>query len=158
MKIISLLLILALCGCHKTGETSDSPHDRQAAIAREITDIEFRFAEAVFQLNNTNAADFVAEAESLANHLQKISNDLDTLGPLPVGLRDTTLKKLNDTEAINKLKLSKKTSVTLRPEVAKITDPAVERYFSESASVMMKAGLVTDAKGNPIDVKTTNHP
>lgn len=158
MKIVSLLLILTLCGCNKVQESKDSTQKRQAAIADEIAAIELTFVKAVLNLNNENAESFVVEAGFLADNLHKISLELDKLGPLPADLRDATLKKLNDPEAMNKLKQSNKTNIVLRPEVAKVTTPAFERFISESTGVEMKAGLVTDAKGNPIELKTTNHP
>lgn len=140
----------------------------QEAIAKEIVSIEYAFGDAMVQLNNTNAVVFVAEVESLADRLDKISKELDALGLFPAGLREATLKKLNDDgEALAQLIQSRKASGSLKPgslqpEVAKITDPAVDKYFSAMAPVMRKAGLLIEAKREASGINTngqgTNKP
>jgi hypothetical protein len=115
----------------------------QEAIAREIPSIEYAFADAMF---HTNAIVIVADLQPLVDRLEKISKELDALGPFPDGLREATTKKLIDVDKnLYRLSQSKKPG-PLQPETAKVIDPVVDRYFSAWASVMMKAGLEIKAE------------
>jgi hypothetical protein len=138
-----------------SGTRTNGVIEKQEAIAKEIVFVEHDFGDAVFQLNNTNAVGFMAKVDPLVDRLEKISKELDTLGPFPAGLRDTTLKKLDDTE---------KTLPhlgPLQPEAVTIT-PVMEKYVSVWSSVMGKAGLLIAAKGespgiNPNGQKRVAH-
>lgn len=150
-------LMLCLYGCSEPKKADGSLEKRQEAIAKEIVLIQYAFADAVFHLNNTNAVSFVAKAESLADRLDKISNELDILGRFPMSLRKATLKKLDGDDKAFAKDIPRIPSGSLRPEVAKITNPAVERFFSASVPVGMKAGLYysgTDTNG----VELIDHP
>ncbi|OQB89170.1 MAG: hypothetical protein BWX84_02546 [Verrucomicrobia bacterium ADurb.Bin118] len=119
----------------------------QEALAKEIVSIQHDFGDAMLHLDNTNATNFVAKVGVLADRLEKISEELDRAGSFPASLREATLKKLDDDEkAFAQLWKSTVRNDLLQPEVAKITDPAVDRFFSVSGSVMMKAGLLIEAK------------
>lgn len=151
------LLLVASCTPQPKSHMQDSDSagmptngvlKNQEAIAKEIVSIEYAFGNAVVQLNDTNAVSFVAEVKSLSDRLDKISKELDTLGPFPAGLREATLKKLDDDEkAITQVSPSRTTAGSLQPEAVKIIEPAVDRYFSARASVVMKAGVFVEAKG-----------
>lgn len=111
----------------------------QEAIAKEILSIEYAVGDAMSKLNNTNAVDFVTKVEPLTDRLGKISKELDALGPFPVGLRDATLKKLDDAEK----KMPHPGS--LQPEAAKIIAPIMDKYLSAWISVTDKADLLVEA-------------
>jgi hypothetical protein len=122
------------------GTRTNGVLEKQEAIAKEIVFVEREFGDAVVQLNHTNTVGFMAKVEPLVGRLEKASKELDTLGPFPAGLRDATLKKLDDAE---------KTLPhlgPLQPEAVKIA-PVMGKYVSAWSSVMDKAGLLIEAKG-----------
>lgn len=149
------LLFMTSCNtrqgvCLLDGEPNGSwTHEgirRQEAIAKEIISIQHAFGDAVLHLDNTNATNFVAKVGVLADRLEKISEELDSLGSFPARLREATLKKLDDDEkAFSQHEKSTVRNDSLQSEVAKITVPAADRYFLVSGSVMMKAGLLIEA-------------
>ena len=121
--------------------------ERQEALAKEIELVEHDFGDAVFQLNNTNSVGFVAKVEPLVDRLEKISKELDTLGPFPASLRDATLKSLGDVEK------TLPHLAPLQPEAVKIT-PVMEKYVSAWSSVMDKARLLIEAQREPSGINT----
>lgn len=127
----------------------------QEAIAKEIVSIQHVFGDAILYLDNTNATNFVAKVGALADRLERISEELDRLGSFPASLRETTLKKLDDDEkSFAQFGGSTARYDSLQPEVAKITSHAVDRFFSVSGSVMMKAGLLIEAREKSSGINT----
>ena len=157
IKFLLPFLMLFLYGCCEPLKTNNSTEKRQEAIANEIVSIQYDFDDAFFHINDTNAVSLATKAESLANHLDKISKELDTLGRFPLSLRKATLKKMdNDEKAFSKL-LPVSELGSLRPETVKIMETAFERYYSAAEPVNMKAGLYyngTDTNG----VELKEHP
>ena len=139
--------MLALCGCCETQKANVSLEKRQEAVANEIVSIEYGFGDALLQLNNTNIVGFTTKMQPLADRLEKISKELDTLGPFPSDLREFTLKKLDDTEkTLPHIK-------PLQPEAVKII-PVMQKYVSAWISVTDKAGLLIEAKGELPGINT----
>ena len=90
------------------------------------------------------------KVNALSDRLDKMAAQLDRTGPSTVTLREATLKRLDDDlKAFVNMSKGRTESPSLRPSIADITNPAVDRYFSASGSVMSKAGLLTPANGNP---------
>ena len=157
-QIFALVGLLFMTSCNTSQDTELSDRNsknartheedgKQEAIAKEIISIQYAFGDAVLHLDDTRAAGFVVKVEALADRLEGIAAQLDRLGPLPVKLREYTLKRLDDDEkALAKLGKSRTRSRSLPPEIAKITNAAVDRYFRVSGSVMLKAGLLIEAK------------
>ena len=157
-QIFALVGILFMTSCNTRQDAELSDHQskdartyqevgKQEAIANEIISIQSAFGDAVIHLDDASAASFVVKVEALAGRLEGIAVQLDKLGPLPVNLREATLKRLDDDEkALAKLGKSRTKSRPLSPQIAEITNPAVDRYFSINGSVMSKAGLLIEAK------------
>jgi len=157
-QILALITLLFMASCNSrqdahppasnsNGSRTHGEIREQEAIAKEIAAIQHAFGDAMFHLDNANATNFVAKVGVLADRLGKISEELDRVGSFPTSLREATLKKLDDDEnAFAQLGKGAVRNDSLQPEVAKITDPAVDRFFSVSGSVMMKAGLLVEAK------------
>jgi len=150
MKFFLLFLMLALCGCCETQKANVALEKRQAAIANEIVS---NYTKAILNCKNTNAADFVTTSDSLANRLEVISKELDKSGPLPMDLRKATLEKLADLDKKEVFEQNKMPPI-LQAQLTNTIIPIMQRYMSAWLSVMPKAGLVTDAKGNLVDVDT----
>jgi hypothetical protein len=152
MRFLLLLLMLALTGCSGPQKSGISPNSSHAAIAKEIVSIHNTFGNALLQLNNTNVAIFVAEAESCSSRLEMISKELDVLGPFPTRLRETTRKAMDDAEKaharIAQIQMAS-APPPLQPEAAKILEQLGDRFFSAWGEVQMKAGLDID----PLDAK-----
>ena len=144
------MLMLVIFGCCEQKPVENSVEKRQEAIAKEIVSNWHDFSDAFFHINDSNAVNLVAKAESLANRLDKISIELETVGRFPLSLRKATLKKMDDDEkAFAKLKQE-----SLKPETVKTMETVFERYMSAAYSVEMKAGLYyngTDTNG--VDLK-----
>jgi len=157
MKFFLLFLMLAFCGCYETQKACVSLHERQEAVANEIVSIESDYTKALVSLNNANATDFVIKANSLADRLEAISKELDTLGLFSMDLRKATLAKMdkleNDDKDFAKLRQNVM-KLDLQLKVAETVTPAMDRYLSASVDVNDKVGLLLDAKGNPIDDQT----
>jgi hypothetical protein len=169
-QIFALVSLLFVTSCNTRQDAGLSDHKskdarthekagRKEAIAKEIISIQYAFGDAVLHLRDTGATIFVAKVEALADRLERIAAELDRLGSFPASLREATLKRLDDDEkALPQLVKNRTRSGPLPPEIAKITNPAVDRYFSASGSVMLKAGLLIEAKGDspatPPTVKT----
>jgi hypothetical protein len=158
LQIFALVGLLLATSCKSQTNSTQSNLDSkethtnavlksQEAVAREIVLVEHDFGDAIFQLNNTNTVGFVSTMEPLTDRLEKISKELDMLGPFPTGLREATLKKLDSAEK-NMPHLG-----TLQPEAAKIA-PVMEKYVSAWSSVMDKAGLLVGAKGESSSINT----
>jgi len=147
--------MLALFGCCEQKQVENSLEKRQEAIAKEIDSIEYAAGDALLRLNNTNAVNFAAEMNSLSDRLDKISKELDILGPFPASLREATLKKLDDVEKalLPRLQIKIK-SMSPQPEVGEIMAPAVARYLSAGTSVKDKAGLLIGTKGESSGLNT----
>ncbi len=157
-SILALIGLLFLTSCESqtnsrlsngdfSGTRKNGVLEKQEAIAKEIVFVEHDFGDAVFQLNNTNAVGFLAKVDPLVDRLEIISKELETLGPFPVGLRDATLKKLNDAE------MTLPYLGPLQPEAVKIT-PVMDKYISAWSSVMDRAGLFVGAKGESSGINT----
>jgi F0F1-type ATP synthase membrane subunit b/b' len=157
MKFLLFFLVVVFCGCCETQKASVSLHERQEAVANEIVSIESDYTKALVSLNNANATNFVIKANSLADRLEAISKELDTLGLFSMELRKATLAKMdkleNDDKDFAKLRQNGM-KLDLQPKVAETVTPIMERYLSASVDVNDKVGLLLDAKGNPIDDQT----
>ena len=136
-----------------TGLRTNGVIENQEAIAKEIVSIEHAFGDAMLQFNNTNTVAFVTEVKSLTERLDRLSKEFDVTGTFPIGLREATLKQMDDIE---------KTSPhprPLRPEDAKDVDTitsVTEKYISVWVSVTDKAGLSIGAKGEASGVDANN--
>jgi len=138
-----------------TGAQTNMVLKSQESIAKEIVSIEYSFGDAMLRLNNTNAVNFAAEMDSLSDHLDKISKELDALGTFRPELRETTLKKLDDVEKALFQRLQIKIeSVSQQPEVGEIIAPAVARCLSARLSVKDKAGLLIETPGASSGINT----
>jgi hypothetical protein len=71
-------------------------------------------------------------------------------------LRKAVLEKLhNDEKDLAKFR-NDGWLMSLQPEVDKAINPVMKRYMSVWVSVAIKIGLLTDARGNPVDLYTNN--
>jgi hypothetical protein len=145
MRFLLPLLMLSLFGCCETRRTDNSVEKRQEAIAKEIISISQDFTDAFFHMNDTNAVSLMAKTESLAGRLDKISDELDTLGRFPLSLRKATLNKMDDDEKVYAKFMPRFKQGSLQPETIKTMETVFERYMSASQSVEMKAGFITMA-------------
>ena len=158
------LLLVTSCKSQKTsnlpnhdftGAQTNAVLRTQESIAKEIVSIDYAFGDALLRLNNTNAVNFAAETDSLSDRLDKISNELDALGPFPASLREATLIKLDSVEkALSQPLQIKIESLSPQPEVGEIIAPAVARCLSSRLSVKDKAGLLVEAKGGSSGINT----
>ena len=158
-QIFLLMGALLMTACHRRRDAEVSDHNSQdarthdevggqEAIASEIIAIQHAFGDALFHLDNKSADNFVVKVNALSARLDKIAPELDRTGPFSDNLREATFKRLDDDERAFADMNKTKTKTPLRPSIAEITNPAVDRYFSASGSVMSKAGLLIAANGN----------
>jgi hypothetical protein len=157
MRFLLPFLMLCFYGCCEPQKANNSFEKRQEAIAKEIVFIQYDFTDAFLHINDTNAVSLVAKTESLADRLDKISKELDTLGRFPLSLRKATLKKMDDDEKVLAKLSPRFEQGSLKPETVQIMETVFEKFFSASEPVDMKAGLYyngTDTNG----VELTDHP
>ena len=147
--VVGLLFVLScerqLKPIKSQGDSSGVPMGRvvrsQRDLAKEIVSIIYAFGEALARADNTDGASFASEVDLLSSRLEKISKELDTLGPFSPSLREATRKEIDDKGRIIAQLRSKAVSRPLQPEILRLTENAGDRFFQAWGSVAAKAGL-----------------
>jgi hypothetical protein len=90
----------------------------------------------------TDKTDWASDVDLLSTRLENISEELDTLGPFPPGLREATKKQIDAKgQLITQRSQTTEPRPLLPPAILKANDSAADRFFEAWGSVSFKAGL-----------------
>jgi hypothetical protein len=154
LSIITVCSLIFLLSCSRQTVAVNSQDKaggtmtgkRQKALAEEIVSVQNAFGEALVRASKTKGVSFPSDVDPLSGRLEKVSKELDTIGPLPSSLREIIGKAIDDKGKDILKRVRKNLSGPMQPEIQRNYEDAGDRYFRGWGEVCAKAGLDMEAK------------